>query len=92
MQCYIGIILLVHDCIPLCITSDFKQYYEIEQKKIGKVARNVQEAKKGLINIIENYDEYLARSQNFLKKFIYNQQSLWNRWGQSIEKVVEEEF
>ncbi len=83
---------LSYGCIPLCITSDKKQFEIIEKEKIGKVSSNLYEAKKNLNIILENYELYLKNVYSFMEKFIEDQDKLWQRWESSLEKVVKENF
>lgn len=83
---------LSYGCIPLCITSDKKQFEIIEKEQIGKVSLNLDEAKKNLEIILENYDFYLNNLYSFMEKFISEQDKLWERWESSLEKTVRENF
>ncbi|MBU4351724.1 MAG: hypothetical protein KJ939_01435 [Nanoarchaeota archaeon] len=78
---------LIFNCIPLCITPNPEQFIVIEKKGIGKVVKTVEEAKKWLPQILENYGDYVSNLQKFMKQFLKNQDDLWLRWESKLEEI-----
>jgi len=78
---------LIFNCVPLCITSEPEQFLIVEEKRIGKVVKNVEEAKKALFYLLNNYESYVKRSQEFINLFIKDQGVLWQRWESKLEEV-----
>ncbi len=78
---------LIFNCIPLCVTPEPEQFSVVEEKNFGKVVKNVEEARKALPELLDNYEVYLKRAQDFMNSFIANQDELWLRWESKLEEV-----
>ena len=83
---------LTHGCVPLCVTSDSKQYSVIEENNIGRVVSNEKEGAIAIGEIIKNYEVYMDNISIFMNNFFKSQNRLWKRWENTFEKIINNNF
>lgn len=83
---------LTSGCIPLCITSDPKQFSVIKKEKIGIVVSNEKEGAKAVRKLLKNYDHYLENSKRFMNNFFKSQDALWKRWEETLIRIINNHF
>ena len=79
---------MLYGCIPLCITSDVKQFDIINKKKLGIVISDASRAGEATERILENYGMYYRNCRSFMKKFIGNQPKMINSYKATLISIM----
>ena len=77
-------------CVPICITPDIKQFEEINRLRIGKVVNTAAEAVSAVHEILDNYEGFKNRIENFMVKFMLDQKNMLNRYLVTIGRIIDE--